>query len=65
MKNNQDQDGEEEDFSDEEIDKSMFELLDDIKRPARSVNESKFDLEIDLYNFCGDGNDENDQYLPD
>ena len=27
MKNNQDQDGEEEDFSDEEIDKSMFARL--------------------------------------
>ena len=61
MKNNQDQDGEEEHFFDEEMDESMFGFLDNFGRPAISVNGSKFDLEIDLYNFCGDGNDKNDQ----
>jgi hypothetical protein len=37
-KNNQDQDGEEEVFSDEEMDESMSDPLDDLGRPARSVN---------------------------
>ena len=61
MKNNQDQDGEEEVFSDEEMDESMSDPLDDLGCPARSVNGQKFNTEIDLYNFCDDGNDGNDQ----